>query len=247
MTTERSSEDTPSRQKPSPTTLPPPAERNFTWRIIQWFCQLNFAAFLRFRQRGRKHLPASGALLVANHQSFLDPLLIGVALDRPVSFLARDTLFRVPVIGWILRATYVMPIRRDSAGSVREPIERLKHGFYVGVFPEGTRTDTGQVGVFKPGFVSLVRRSKVPVVPVGIAGAFEAYPRTRPFPLPGRVRVVYGEPIPSDEVAELARKGNEQKLIDRVTNEVRQLVEEAQGWRDGNLDVLEDDLPAGQP
>lgn len=212
--------------------LPPPTDRNLTWRVIQWFCQLSFAAFLRFRQRGRERLPAGGALLLANHQSFFDPLLMGVALQRPVSFLARDSLFRVPVIGWILRATYVMPIRRDAAGSVREPIRRLKHGFYVGVFPEGTRTEDGSVGSFKPGFVALIRRSGVPVVPVGIAGAFEAYPRTSKFPRPGRIRVVYGEPIPADEAAELARKGNEQQLITRLEADIQNLAAEAQGWRD---------------
>lgn len=216
-----------------PADLPSPTRRNWTWRSIQWVCQLTFAALLRFRQRGREQLPSGGALLLSNHQSFLDPLLIGVALDRPVSYLARDSLFSVPIVGTVLRKTYVMPIRRDAAGSVREPIKRLKHGFYVGVFPEGTRTEDGSVGDFKPGFIALVRRSGVPIVPVGIAGAFESYPRTKRFPRPGRIRVVYGEPISIEEAAELASKGREHELIDRVESEVRRLTAEAQAWRDG--------------
>lgn len=211
--------------------LPSPTRRNLVWRAIQLFCQVGFAVYFRFRQRGKEHLPDGGALLVANHQSFLDPLLMGVALKRPISFLARDSLFRVPIVGSILRATYVMPIRRDAAGSVREPIRRLRHGFYVGVFPEGTRTEDGSVGKFKPGFVSLVRRANVPVVPVGIAGAFESYPRTRRFPFPGRIRVVYGEPISADEAAALAAKGREQELIDRLHADIVKLADDAQQMR----------------
>lgn len=215
----------------SDTDLPNPTGRNLTWRVIQICCAIGFAVYFRFAQRGRERLPNGGALLIANHQSFVDPLLMGVALKRPISFLARDSLFRVPIVGWILRSTYVMPIRRESAGSVREPIRRLKHGFYVGVFPEGTRTEDGSVGDFKPGFISLIRRAKVPVVPVGIAGAFEAYPRDRKFPRPGRIRVVYGDAIPADEAVALAAKGNEQALLDRLHDSVAQLAAEAQQLR----------------
>lgn len=207
--------------------LPDPVHSNFVWRTIQFFSHIVFAVYFRFGQQGRERLPVGGALLISNHQSFLDPIVLGLPLQRPISFVARDSLFRLPVIGWIMRSCYVMPIRRDAAGSVREPIRRLKHGLYVGVFPEGTRTADGTVGDFKPGFISLVRRANVDVVPVGIAGAFEAFPRTAWIPRPGKIRVVYGEPIPAEEAVRLAAKGGEEAFIERIRLEVQTLAETA--------------------
>ncbi|MDB5335676.1 MAG: phospholipid/glycerol acyltransferase, partial [Planctomycetaceae bacterium] len=75
-----------------------------------------FALWLRYRARGLEHIPATGGgLVLANHLSFLDPLMIGLPLNRPISYLARDSLFRVPAIGWLLRRTYVKPISRENA------------------------------------------------------------------------------------------------------------------------------------
>ena len=108
-----------------PDDLPNPLSRNAHWRTLQFVLQILFCFWLRFRARGMERLPkVGGALLLVNHQSYLDPLLVGVPLQRPVSYLARDSLFRVPVIGWILRNTYVMPINREAAStsSLREAI-----------------------------------------------------------------------------------------------------------------------------
>ena len=160
--------------------LPDPVVSNPHWSTYRLFLRNFFCFWLRYRARGMEHLPATGgALLLINHQSFFDPLLVGLPLSRPVSYLARDNLFRVPVIGRILRHTYVVPISREAAStsSLKEAIRRLEHGFYVGIFPEGTRTENGTVGEFKPGFLLLLRRTSVPVIPVGIAGAFEAFPK----------------------------------------------------------------------
>jgi 1-acyl-sn-glycerol-3-phosphate acyltransferase len=173
-----------------------------------------------------------GALLLINHQSFLDPLLVGLPLRRPVSFLARDSLFRVPVVGWILRNTYVMPINREAAStsSLREGIRRLNHGFYVGIFPEGTRSDTGEVGALKPGFLALMRRSKVPVHPVGIAGAFQALPRGARFLHPVRVRVVFGEAFTAEELAADGPEG-EAELLARIRHRIASCQQAAEEWR----------------
>lgn len=216
--------------------LPNPTQRNLVWRVIQIFFKIFSTIWLRLRVQGKERLPtAGGALLLANHQSFLDPLLIGVALTRPISFLARDNLFRVPCIGWILKNTYVMSIRREAAGteSIRKTIARLEHGFYVGLFPEGTRTQDGKVGFVKPGFVALARRSQVPIVPVGIAGAFQAMPRKSLFIRPCAVRVVYGEPISVEQVRELSVKGREAEFIQLVTDRITAAYQQAELWRTG--------------
>lgn len=214
-----------------------PLARNWVWRIFQLHLQVFCAIWLRFRTRGSEHLPPGGALILANHQSFLDPLLVAVYLKRPVSFLARDSLFRVPVIGWILKHTYVMSIRRESAGteSLRKSISRLDQGFLVGLFPEGTRTTDGQVGEVKPGFVALVRRASVPIIPVGIAGAFEAMPRKSRLIWPVKVCLVYGEPISAETIQQLSQKGREQEFVNFVQRQLVACQQEAEMWRAGTF------------
>jgi 1-acyl-sn-glycerol-3-phosphate acyltransferase len=221
-------------QGPGPTVspLPHPRDRNWVWRGLQLLLQNVFVFWLDYRARGMEQLPASGALLLSNHQSFLDPLLIGLALDRPVSYLARHNLFRVPVIGWVLRNTYVMPINRDAAGteSIREAARRMQHGFLVGIFPEGTRSRDGALGEIKPGFIALIRHGKVPVVPVGIAGGTDVMPRGALLPRRGRVRVVFGAPLPIDDVLRLSRRGAETQLVDFARQHLLDCHRAAEEW-----------------
>ena len=219
-----------------PVPLPPPKARNVVWWTSQLIMQNVFCFWLGYRARGQERLDeAGGGLVLANHQSFLDPLLIGLPLHRPISFVARDTLFKIPVIGWILRNTYVMPISRESASSasLRETIRRMQHGYLVGLFPEGTRTETGEVGPFKPGFVALIRRAKLPVYPVGIAGAFQAMGRGSWFLKPARVRVVVGEPISVEELAQFAGRDKDQALIELVRSRIVECYTQAEAWRRG--------------
>ncbi|TWT57614.1 1-acyl-sn-glycerol-3-phosphate acyltransferase [Thalassoglobus neptunius] len=220
--------------------LPDPLDRNLCWRTIQVALQFLFAIWFGYRAKGIEHLPKGGALFLVNHQSFLDPLLVGLPLRRPVSFLARDNLFKVPVVGWILRNTYVMSIRRESAGteSLRKSIARVQHGFYVGLFPEGTRTLDSQLGNIKPGFISIARRGGVPIVPVGISGAFEAMPKNSFWIRPTRVRVVFGKPIPAERVAQLSQKDRQEEFLSVVSSEIDGCRRQAEKWRNG--ETLED-------
>lgn len=230
--------DTDLNQMPSQTetSVESPTRRNWTWWSFQMLAQVVFTTWLRFRARGLEHIPATGGgLILGNHASFLDPLLIGLPLTRPVSFLARDSLFRVPVIGWILRNTYVKPINRENASTavIRETVKRLEQGFLCGMFPEGTRSETGEVGEFKPGFVALARRMDVPIYPVGIAGTQLALGRKSYFLKPYRVRVVFGMPILPEEIAALKERGREQELVDFVRSRVVACQREAEAWRLG--------------
>jgi 1-acyl-sn-glycerol-3-phosphate acyltransferase len=213
-----------------------PLRRNWVWFSFQVICRIAFTVWLRYRARGIERLPASGgALLLSNHQSFLDPLLIGLPLRRPVSFLGRKTLFPVPVIGWILRHTYVMPLDRDGGGAagLRETLRRLDQGFLVGIFPEGTRSSDGALGIFKPGFAALVRRTDLPIFPVGIAGANRAMGRGSLFLKPRRVCVVFGEPFPKETIDDLRQRGRESALVEAVRERIAQCQHEAEAWLAG--------------
>lgn len=218
-----------------PEKLPDPKNRNGVWRFIQFLFQIFCTLWIRVRVKGMDRLPEGGALILANHQSFLDPLLIGVWLHRPVSYLARESLFRIPVIGWILKSTYVMAIRRESAGteSLRKSIARLEHGFYVGLFPEGTRTKDGLLGNIKPGFIAVARRTQAPIVPVGVAGAYNAMPRRSFLIWPIKIRVVFGEPISAETVAEFSQKGREKEFVKLIHDRLIDSHRQAEEWRTG--------------
>jgi 1-acyl-sn-glycerol-3-phosphate acyltransferase len=210
-----------------------PLKRNWVWLGFQIVIGVIFTFWLRYRARGVEKLPTpGGGLLLANHQSFLDPLLVGLPLRRPVSFLARDTLFRVPVIGWILRHTYVMPLSRETGGAagIRETLRRLDAGFLVGIFPEGTRSVDGSMGPFKPGFAALVRRTELPIIPVGIAGSHRALGKGSLFLKPRRVCVVFGDPLPGEQVAALKQRGREAELVEAVRSRIAECHQAAEAW-----------------
>lgn len=216
---------------PTIESIGPPTTRNSVWRFLQAMAHIVFGLWLRFRAIGLEQIPSSGAgLVVANHLSFLDPLLIGLPLTRPVSFVARDSLFKIPVIGWILRNTYVMPINRESASSavIRQTVERLNAGFLCGIFPEGTRSRDGQVGKFKPGFIALVRRSEVPIYPAALAGTGRAFGRGSWFLKPVPVCAAFRPPISVETIRGYLDRGDEAGLIEHVRGEVILALKEAE-------------------
>lgn len=192
-----------------------PPKANFLWRLIRVPFWLFCKSWVRLHVIGREHIDSTqGGLFLVNHQSFLDPLFVGVFLGRPVSYLARDNLFRIPVIGWILRKTHVIPISREAArgGSIRVALERLESGFLVGIFPEGTRTSDGKVGDFRPGFLALARRTQQPIYPVGIVGADRVMPRNSNWIRPGRVDVIFGAPFSPAELQQLHESNDDGAL-----------------------------------
>lgn len=215
-----------------PQTASDPLYRNWLWRSAQLLAQNIFVFAFRYRVKGLDRLPPGGALWLLNHQSFIDPLVAGVALRRPISYLARHNLFDVPFVGWVLRNTYVIPIRRDSAAteSIRLACERLKQGYYVGIFPEGTRSRDGRLQELKPGFLAIARRANVPIVPVGIAGAGRVLPRGAMFIRPRTVRVVIGDVIDVDQVRELSQRGRENEFLEEIRSRLEAAMNEAANW-----------------
>ncbi len=181
--------------------------QGFLWKIGRVFFQFIAVLMFHIRTFNRWNIPSTGgALLVTNHQSFLDPWLIGIAIKRQIHYMARDTLFQGGITQWMMESTNTFPIRRGRADStaVREAIARLNRGYLVNIFPEATRTSDGTIGPIAAGVAIIVHRSKAPVIPIVIDGAFEAWPRNQKFPSCRPIRILYGSPIGHAELAALS-------------------------------------------
>jgi len=154
--------------------------------------------FFRFRILHRERMIQSGPLLLAmNHQSYLDPPLAGNACDRPIYFLARNTLLKVPVLGPILPKLNVIPVDQEGIDrrALKKLIEVVRAGNGALVFPEGSRTLDGNLQPGQPGIGLIIAKTRAPVVPLRIFGAFEALPRGGGKLRFARVTVVVGHPI----------------------------------------------------
>lgn len=138
--------------------------------------------------------PTGGVLVVANHQSYLDPVLIGCTLRRPMSYLAKSGLFSNRYFGWLLRNLRAFPVKQGEGdvGAVKETIRRLKEGHMLTIFAEGSRCEDGEIAEMQAGASLVVRRAGVSIVPCVIEGSFKAWPRTRKLPLAHPVSVMFG-------------------------------------------------------
>ena len=168
------------------------------YAILKPLTVLVMRLFFGLRSRGAEHVPATGpVLLVANHASFLDPPLVGSASPRPLSFMAKAELFRVPLFGGLIRRLNAHPLRREGgdAGALRAALRVLKGGGALLVFPEGTRGEEGILGPAKPGAGMLAVLAGATVVPVYVRGSGRAWPRGRRFPRTADVTVTFGPPL----------------------------------------------------
>ena len=160
-------------------------------------CRLYFGLELR----GVEHIPVTGPVIIApNHQTYADPPLVTIPVRRPVHYMAWDRLFEVPVFGQLIRRLRAFPVdiyARDSRAT-REVIRLMKAGEAVMIFPEGARSADGRVGPFKDGVFRLAAALDVPVLPVTIAGGFEAWPPHRTLPRRGRLTITYHPVVRGD-------------------------------------------------
>jgi len=183
-------------------------------RLFYYCCRfpiyLFFLILYRTRFYGRNNLPENGAVvLISNHQSHYDPPLIAVGLRRRLNFLARKTLFKFKLFGWLIDMLDAIPLDIDGIGfaGIKESIKRLKNGEIILVFPEGGRTWDGNIAPFLTGALTLAQRTKSAILPAAISGCYDAFPRTYKYPrLWGRFRVVYGKPIFYEDFKDLSEK-----------------------------------------
>lgn len=157
--------------------------------------------FLPFRVYGLENIPAQGAFLfTSNHVSNLDPLLLGMSIPRKISYMAKDSLFKNKVLGFILRKGNAFSVKRGTSdiGAMKEALKRLKSGSPLLLFPEGTRTLDITKRKIQPGVGFLAAKSRAPVVPVKIIGSDKALPAGSKWIKRHPIKIVIGKAITFD-------------------------------------------------
>jgi 1-acyl-sn-glycerol-3-phosphate acyltransferase len=152
------------------------------------------------RAVGLENIPKGPAILAANHQSFLDDLLLPLLVPgRKVVFLAKADYFDKWYLRWFFKGANVIPVRRESRSAaeaaLQTGVQALREGNLVGIFPEGTRSPDGRLYRGKTGVARMALEAQVPIVPVAITGTFEALPYHKKLPKPGRVEIRFGKPL----------------------------------------------------
>jgi len=199
---------------------------NLSYRLGWIFFRTLCAVYFRWRVFNPERVPQTGAVILAsNHASFLDPPLVGSGLNRGINYLARESLFRFPGVGALLRSWNAVPVDRDGGGAagLKAILERLLAGGGIILFPEGTRTNDGKLQPARSGIGLIVIKSQAPVVPVRSFGTFEAYGRNHKFPRPRRVAVKYGEPMHFENLRAEAKecpKARLKEIYQQIADEI---------------------------
>jgi len=167
--------------------------------MTYWVMRALFIVFFRlfgsWEVSGHGHVPEAGAVLITpNHLSFLDPPLVGCALRRPGWFMAKAELFKIPGLRWLIRGMHAYPVKRGvpDRASLKQTLAYLKNGEIVCVFPEGTRSVTGELGPVEMGIGMLAVKTGAPVVPVGIRGTDRMLPRDAKRLYRAKIRIRFG-------------------------------------------------------
>ena len=191
-----------------------------------------FKTCFRWRVYHPERVPDEGpVVLAANHASFMDPPLVGSAAKRGIHYLARESLFRWPGIGALLRSVNAVPVDRDAGGvsGLRIILDRLNRGEAILLFPEGTRTYDGNLRGAQGGIGLVVVKSGVPVVPVRLFGTYEAWSRNTRFPRCRQIVAKFGKPISFSELvteAKTAPKPRLKQIYQQVADEIMRVLGE---------------------
>ena len=184
--------------------------------FVGWsFFRLMYATYFRWQVFNPERVPLTGGVILAsNHASFLDPPLVGSGVKRPINYLARESLFRNPIAGWVLRNWQAVPVDRDGGGArgLKAILNRLFDGGAIILFPEGTRTKDGKLQPAQSGIGLTVIKSEAPVVPCRVFGTYECYSKKWKIHKPIRLAVKYGKPMMFEKLRAEAKTCDKQRL-----------------------------------
>ncbi len=165
-----------------------------------WSGIVLFLSGIRIEVEGQENVPMDTPVIFAcNHASQVDILVLYQALPVPFRFVVKEELFRIPVLGFSMRAAGYIPIDRSggkkAVKSLQRAAKQIKEGASIVIFPEGTRTRNGRLQEFKAGAFMLAMKSGCPILPVAISGTFSILPKGSIWARPGRIKVRIGTPI----------------------------------------------------
>ena len=221
----------------NPTPEPP---RSWTWphyRLVQCTLPIIIRMHGGWRVVGRENIPPQGgAVIAANHLSHLDPPTVGSALPRRTYYFAKSELFSNPVFGFMIRKCYAFPVRRGAADTtaLKHAIKLLKAGELLTMFPEGTRSRTGELGEFDLGAALAASRGGVPIIPCALTGTNDIFPMGARRLHRGRVAVSFGAAIDSHQFGPKPRKDDLQSITDQIEQSIRAMKAEQQAFIGGD-------------
>jgi 1-acyl-sn-glycerol-3-phosphate acyltransferase len=202
-------------------------EYNFVYWLGKIIVKLGFLLFSRLEVRNEKNVPRQGGvLLVANHISHLDPPVVGITCARKVYFLAKKELFKNGLIGWFMNSSGQIKVDRGKGlEAVEAAVNTLKAGKCICIFPEGTRSRTGQMQQPHTGIVVIASKINVPIVPILVEGTYQMLPPKAKFPkFFSRIRLTYGESFYlTEEQMDLSSKDKMRETAEAIMEKIRVL------------------------
>lgn len=196
---------------------------NNKFDLVRWISIAYFKIFHRIEFHGRENVPADGPVIIAsNHISYYDPVIVGTGVYRNMEFMAWGRLFTIPIFRSMIRFFGAFPVELTKAdkSAYVDALEILLKNKALIIFPEGGRSDDGKVKELKLGIARLALKTNARIVPVTLAGVYEAWPKHRLLPRPGKISVYYHKPITVDkhEFTDIkSRNEYFNKITDRVT------------------------------
>ncbi|AEE96855.1 lysophospholipid acyltransferase family protein [Mahella australiensis] len=178
------------------------------YRICKFIIKPTLMLLYGLRIVNKENIPEkSGCIIYANHTSYLDPVVIGAMLDRPINFMAKEELFHIPVLSNIIKLWGAFPVKRNAADitAIRKALNLIKKGELFGIFPEGTRSKDGHIAMLQPGVALIALKANAPVIPVFI----------EPYKLFGRTNIYVGEPL---DLSQYAKNNNDANKLEEISD-----------------------------
>jgi 1-acyl-sn-glycerol-3-phosphate acyltransferase len=185
------------------------------YKIAKFIVGILLRILYKIEVIGKENVPKNGAVIIcSNHISNLDPPIVGITCPRDIHFMAKEELFENSFLRWLLQKLHAFPVKRGNQDrqALRNGIKVLKEGKVLGVFPEGTRSKSGELGKGLAGAGFFALRSDAAIVPCAIKGKYEKFKK---------LKVIYGKPIVLDKDI----KRNAQEVVDLIMDEIQKLLD----------------------